>query len=168
MKNLVSSNHLLSLPFSFPLSTLPSPSPDHPFPLPFTQLPPPPLPPSCSFLTHLSNLISASFIPHEEQDVSGTPLSTTLTPHTITKGNLLFVGVVRSRSCIYKNSCFILASFPGHSQILSVEKIWLIFFTAIYKLKSGPIFLHSCKLKSGSSLGTRLVYSLSETAQQHS
>ena len=122
------------------------------------------------------------------------PLSPPPSPPTLSPKETCYLWVWSDQGVvyIYQNSCFILASFPGHSQILSVEKIWLIFFTAIYKLKSGPIFLHSCKLKSepsflhscklksgpiflhsckiksGSSLGTRLVYSLSETAQQHS
>ena len=50
-----------------------------------------------------------------------------------------------SWSSLSQSSCGTLALFPDHSQILSC------------KVGRFPNFLHSCKIKSGSGLGTRLV-----------
>ena len=46
----------------------------------------------------------------------------------------------------YPGSYSCLASFPSYPQILSHS----------HGKKSAPIFLHSCEIKSGSGLGTRL------------
>ena len=46
----------------------------------------------------------------------------------------------------YSGSYSCLASFPGYPQILSRSR----------GKKSAPIFLHSCEIKSGSGLGTRV------------